>query len=327
MDKKEGDAGSDDGIVAEDVTQLVEHIELTGPQRLIDAPEWEMATPAADLDEAPFLIDDHGARIPQAEPAPDPEDLELFTETHFDIGRHAPGGEHATESATLNAAERRRWQKRVESLLMTLAERDELLAEREQKLEELTARIATMTLERASLTEQLQDVGAEAAAAELQLEPEPQLQAAAEPAVPQPAPAVAEPVAEPAPADTTAEMPMIRITRAEEARAAPAVRRYLIGIDLVGVAHEITRARINIGRTQDNDLRILEPTVSRLHAVLTLRNGEATIVDANSRNGIFVNGIQVRYAKLEDGDVVTFGTVRFRYRVGGSAAGTAYGAA
>jgi pSer/pThr/pTyr-binding forkhead associated (FHA) protein len=58
--------------------------------------------------------------------------------------------------------------------------------------------------------------------------------------------------------------------------------------------------------------------------MLTLRNGEATVVDANSRNGVYVNGIQVRYAKLEDGDVVTFGTVRFRYRVGASAAGSAY---
>jgi pyruvate/2-oxoglutarate dehydrogenase complex dihydrolipoamide acyltransferase (E2) component len=324
MDRKDGDAGADSGIVAEDVTQLVEHIELTGPQRLIDHPEWEMATPIADLDDAPIMIEDVGGEIPPADALPAGEDLELFTETHFDLGRHV-AGERATEAAAAHAAERLRWQKRVESLLMSLAERDELLAEREQKIEELTSKIATMTLERASLTEELQDVGMAATA----LAPEPRAIEPADEVVPEPAPAVAavpvaEPAAAPVPIEATAELPVIRIARREDVRAAPAVRRYLIGLDLVGVAHEITRPRINIGRTHDNDLRILEPTVSRLHAMLTLRNGEATVVDANSRNGVYVNGIQVRYAKLEDGDVVTFGTVRFRYRVGASAAGSAY---
>jgi len=333
MDQK-GDAGADDGIIAEDITQLVEHIELAGQQRLIDAPEWEMATPVADLDDAPILIDDVGASVPGLDAAPAVEDLELFTETQFDLSRHI-GNERASEAAEL-AGERLRWQKRVESLLMSLAERDELLAEREQKIEELTARLATMSLERASLAEELRDVGDAAGApesqsAELALAPEPQLVQESAPAPVAEAAAPAEPVVAPvvepeaaAAGDATAEMPAIRIPRAEgDAQAAPAVRRYLIGVDLVGVALEITRPRVNIGRTHDNDLRILEPTVSRLHAMLTLRQGEAMIVDANSKNGVFVNGIQVRYAKLEDGDVVTFGTVRFRYRVGGSAAGAA----
>jgi pSer/pThr/pTyr-binding forkhead associated (FHA) protein len=51
------------------------------------------------------------------------------------------------------------------------------------------------------------------------------------------------------------------------------------------------------------------------------------VVDANSRNGIFVNGIQVRYGRLDDGDLVTFGTVRFRYRVGSGATGSPGGSA
>ncbi|MGQ0430019.1 MAG: FHA domain-containing protein [Gammaproteobacteria bacterium] len=326
MDKPDQDAGDDDGIVAEDVTQLFEHIELTGPQRLPDAPDWEMATPAAELDEAPILIDDGGTGIPDLDAAhATAEDLELFTETQYDVGRHLPVGNHPADAAAEHAAERLRWQQRVEGLLMSLAERDELLAEREKRIEELTAKIATMTLERASLAEELHDVGeatespvvAAKSALEVVLEPA---------AAPIPADTTAElPAARESRADTTAELPAIGEPRKTVA-AAPAMRRYLIGLDLVGVAHEIVRPRINIGRTHDNDLRILEPTVSRLHAMLTVRGGEAMIVDANSRNGVFVNGIQVRYAKLEDGDVVTFGTVRFRYRIGGSAAGSAYGA-
>jgi pSer/pThr/pTyr-binding forkhead associated (FHA) protein len=109
--------------------------------------------------------------------------------------------------------------------------------------------------------------------------------------------------------------------------AEPRLRRYLIGLDLVGCVHELAGRRVNIGRTRDNDLRIVDPTVSRLHAMLTVRDGDAMLVDANSRNGIFVNGIQVRYARLDDGDLVTFGTVRFRYRVGSDMTGGTGGSA
>lgn len=48
MERGEGENTADDGIVSEDLTQLVEHIELTSPHRLPEAPEWERATPAAE---------------------------------------------------------------------------------------------------------------------------------------------------------------------------------------------------------------------------------------------------------------------------------------
>ncbi|MDH4261393.1 MAG: FHA domain-containing protein, partial [Gammaproteobacteria bacterium] len=108
-------------------------------------------------------------------------------------------------------------------------------------------------------------------------------------------------------------------------RSEPQVRRYLIGLDMVGSVFEMTLPRVNVGRTRDNDLRIVDPTVSRLHAVLKLRGNEVSVIDANSLNGVFVNGIQLRYAKLEDGDTLTFGSVRFRYRVGSGSSGGAYG--
>jgi pSer/pThr/pTyr-binding forkhead associated (FHA) protein len=56
--------------------------------------------------------------------------------------------------------------------------------------------------------------------------------------------------------------------------------------------------------------------VSRLHATLKLNGGKVTVIDAHSRNGVFVNGIQVRFAELRDGDLLAFGHVRFRYRIG-----------
>lgn len=311
MDKRDRDNESDDGIVSEDLTQLVEHIELTSPQRLPDAPEWEMATPAADLDDAPILIEEGLEDIPDLDLMGAVEDLELFTETQFDIGRHLQPA--ASDTANELAAERTRWQKRVDSLQRSLDERDRMLRERDRRIEELSAKLATRTLEREGLEAGLGDFSASVEA---------------EPAMPAALATVPAPAAEPTQSslDNTGEVPELVLPRVKPAAAVettPRMRRYLIGVDLVGQVHEVTSHRVNIGRTHENDLRIVDPTVSRLHAMLTLRGGEAMLVDANSRNGVFVNGMQVRYAKLEDGDLVTFGTVRYRYRVGsGVPAGT-----
>ena len=82
-----------------------------------------------------------------------------------------------------------------------------------------------------------------------------------------------------------------------------------------------------LGRDPSCDLVLNDVKCSRRHAVVEAGPDGLAIRDTESANGIFVNGIQVRYARLDDGDLVTFGTVRFRYRVGSestvSAGGTA----
>ena len=314
MDKKgDHDTVADDGIVSEDLTQMFEHIELTSEfrkpdafdefilpdtpdARLPEAPGWELASSASDLDDAPIMIQEGAEDVPNLDALV--EDLELFTETQVDIGRHL---EPSRQSAADLAAERARWQKRVDSLQRSLAERDHMIRERDRRIEELSARLATRTLEREGLEAGLGDLGKAIEA---------------EPVASAPPRAAEETLSS---TEATGEVPELVMPRARPAAAVettPRMRRYLIGVDLVGQVHEVTRHRVNIGRTHENDLRIVDPTVSRLHAMLTLRGGEAMLVDANSRNGVFVNGIQVRYAKLEDGDLVTFGTVRYRYRVG-----------
>ena len=312
MEKGEGDSAPDDGIVSEDLTLLVEHIELASQNRLPEDREWELATPA-DLDDAPILIGEvpePGIEVVES------EDTQLFTETAADLNQLLVTERRRNDQAAALAAERARWQKRIETLQQSLAERDQLLAERERKIEELKAKLATRTLEREGLAAELRESRP--------------IQAAVTDALPAEAPARrADAGGDLTPeVDYTLELPVPELPPAVPAVAAtPRLRRYLIGLDLVGVVHEISSRRVNIGRTRDNDLRIVDPTVSRLHAMLTVRNGEAMLVDANSRNGIFVNGIQVRYARLDDGDLVTFGTVRFRYRVGSDAAGSPGGSA
>ena len=425
MAKRDSDAPSDDSIVAEDITQLIEHVELTGDRSVMSGPGWEMARPADDLEDAPIFVDDDSEQIPDLESMEVGEDIELFTETELDLNQRLSQVEdEQLELAAGIGAERARWQKRVASLRADMTERNRLLAEREQEIEDLSARLATMAVERDVFVEELRELQRSVGQAEVledRRAPSPadsviaslheklrersnallvmreeidRLRAEREQLVasvaergefierlhvrlreleggdqgggelrklmrrffggeqkaeaPTEAPAAVSPVVAtpttelpilemPVEPELTVELPQCQVLvedmrqappRMEapvSARSEPQVRRYLIGLDMVGSVYEMTLPRINVGRTRDNDLRIVDPTVSRLHAVLKLRGREVSVIDANSRNGVYINGIQLRYAKLEDGDTLTFGAVRFRYRVGSGASGGDYG--
>ncbi len=69
-----------------------------------------------------------------------------------------------------------------------------------------------------------------------------------------------------------------------------------------------------IGRSGAADVRIDDPTVSRRHALVVLTDeGDLRALDDRSLNGLFVNGEQVEWAPLADGDELEIG--RFRIYV------------
>ena len=71
-----------------------------------------------------------------------------------------------------------------------------------------------------------------------------------------------------------------------------------------------------IGRGRAVDVRLSDPSVSRLHAEIVRRGPYAYVTDLGlSRNGTRVNGRLVARRVLDDGDVLTFGSARCR--VGG----------
>jgi hypothetical protein len=73
-----------------------------------------------------------------------------------------------------------------------------------------------------------------------------------------------------------------------------------------------------IGRGCAVDVRLTDPSVSRLHAEIIRRGPYAYVTDLGlSRNGTRVNGRLVARRVLDDGDVLTFGSARCR--VGGIA--------
>jgi chromosome segregation ATPase len=69
---------------------------------------------------------------------------------------------------------------------------------------------------------------------------------------------------------------------------------------------------ITVGRTSENDVCIPSKLISRRHARLLVGAAGATIEDAGSTNGCFVNGQQVQSHPLQEGDVLELGDLRYR---------------
>lgn len=89
----------------------------------------------------------------------------------------------------------------------------------------------------------------------------------------------------------------------------------LIGLfgPLKGSTFPITAAEVTIGRDKSNWLSIPDPQLSRQHCVIQIKPEVFRIVDLNSRNGIFVNGIPSRERELEDGDQIEMGDSLFLF--------------
>jgi hypothetical protein len=87
-------------------------------------------------------------------------------------------------------------------------------------------------------------------------------------------------------------------------------------IEDTGAVVELEVDVTTIGRASGVDIRLEDPSVSRLHAELVRRGGFVYVSDLGlSANGTRVNGRPVGRRVLSDGDVVTFGMARCR--VGG----------
>jgi hypothetical protein len=73
-----------------------------------------------------------------------------------------------------------------------------------------------------------------------------------------------------------------------------------------------------IGRSEDNQLRLLDPGVSRRHVLIMASPGGYTIRDLGSQNGTYVNGERVDEGPLADGDRITIGEMNLVFRSGSS---------
>ena len=87
---------------------------------------------------------------------------------------------------------------------------------------------------------------------------------------------------------------------------------------VVGIEHLTlpTTGVVNIGRAPDNDLILPSLSVSRHHARLEVGGGVVRLVDADSANGTYVNGVAAERDVLTPGDIVRIGPYKLVLRDG-----------
>ena len=98
------------------------------------------------------------------------------------------------------------------------------------------------------------------------------------------------------------------------AHRAEVVTRAVIALD--DRRYVLDGPRSTIGRSRDADCVLRDPNVSRHHAELRRSpQGDWTIADLGSTNGVKVNGRRVGSTRLKSGDEVTLGTTTFLFDV------------
>ena len=86
--------------------------------------------------------------------------------------------------------------------------------------------------------------------------------------------------------------------------AAPSPNLHLIEV-------EFGQSR-TVGRGQQADVTVDDPSLSRVHARLTVDpDGQINIDDLGSTNGVFVNGTEQLKSRVAPGDMVRFGRVEY----------------
>ncbi len=77
--------------------------------------------------------------------------------------------------------------------------------------------------------------------------------------------------------------------------------------------HELTFGTNTIGREWDNRIVLMDGSLSRHHAEITISYNHVAITDLHSLNGTFVNEVKIDQCELKDGDWVRCGRMLFKF--------------
>jgi hypothetical protein len=92
------------------------------------------------------------------------------------------------------------------------------------------------------------------------------------------------------------------------------VAREVVTLSVDGASHEVTRQRTTLGRSRDCDIQIEDASASRRHAEVRQEGTAYWVVDLDSTNGLEVNGMRTKRAKLQNGDRITIGSTEIAFR-------------
>lgn len=80
--------------------------------------------------------------------------------------------------------------------------------------------------------------------------------------------------------------------------------------------HEFVKDKVVMGRVLSADLRIDDPRVSRIHALLEVKGEQLVVTDLASSHGTFVNGSKVVEKNVKFGDVIKLGFIEVKLTKG-----------
>jgi len=112
----------------------------------------------------------------------------------------------------------------------------------------------------------------------------------------------------------------IQLRKNESIQLSPSLRQ-LNGFGQ-GRVFELTGDRLTLGRSDENQIVLVDESVSRVHAVIeTSDDGGLVLFDNQSRNGIMVNGRKVEAHVLQGNEQIQIGNIAFQVFVPDSSAG------
>lgn len=83
-----------------------------------------------------------------------------------------------------------------------------------------------------------------------------------------------------------------------------------------GEEYLITNWETSVGRSNACDIVLNQPSVSRFHAVISKHKKGWVITDTNSSSGTAIGNTKIKTnAVVSDGDLVSFGGARLRFRI------------
>lgn len=86
---------------------------------------------------------------------------------------------------------------------------------------------------------------------------------------------------------------------------------------MAGRSCELASERTTIGRVEENNFQISEPSVSSRHCEILLRGADVVVKDLSSTNGTFINGEKITEEKvLKPGQTLRLGNVELKLDTG-----------
>jgi hypothetical protein len=98
-----------------------------------------------------------------------------------------------------------------------------------------------------------------------------------------------------------------------------AIRSSEVIIEVNGMRHPLTPPGLVIGRSNEAELRIDDPGISRRHAQISLKEAEGgtivTVADLGSTNGVILDGQPVDSSQVRDGSEIRLGNTVIVIRI------------